>query len=216
MKHIALIFSLFLGRSLFAQDQPKVVQFSGFVMTSDSLQAVPYTHVTIPKRGRVASANNEGYFSFAAEAGDTLYFTCIGFKPSVHILPKEMDKDKYAVIQLMTKTEYYLKGTVIYPWGDRDGFIKAFRDLRLPKDDLQRAEDNMDPQMLAALAQQLQPNGAEASSAALRGNAIQKSYFGQRPANNLMNPFAWYDLYKAAKNGDLKVKTKSTLPPLKD
>ncbi len=216
MKHIALVFSLFLGGSLFAQDQPKVVQFSGFVMTSDSLQAVPYTYVTIPKRGRVASANNEGYFSFAAEAGDTLYFTCIGFKPSIHILPVEMDKDKYAVIQLMTKTEYYLKGTVIYPWGDRDGFIKAFRDLRLPKDDLQRAEENMDPQMLAALAQQLQPNGAEASSAALRGNAIQKSYFGQRPANNLMNPFAWYDLYKAAKNGDLKVKTKSDLPPLKD
>jgi hypothetical protein len=173
---------------LFAQDQPKVVQFSGFVMTSDSLQAVPYTYVTIPKRGRVASANNEGYFSFAAEAGDTLYFTCIGFKPSIHILPTEMDKDKYAVIQLMTKTEYYLKGTVIYPWGDRDGFIKAFRDLRLPKDDLQRAEENMDPQMLAALAQQLQPNGAEASSAALERQCDSKIVFWSAPCQQPNEP----------------------------
>ncbi len=216
MKKILFAFSIILSFSAVAQEEKKVVQFSGFVMTSDSLQGVPYTHITIRNRGRVATAGADGFFSFAAQEGDTLYFTCIGFKPSVYILPQTLEKDKYSVIQLMSRTEYYLKGTIIYPWGDKDGFKRAFRDLKLPKDDLQRAEENMDPQMLAALAQQLQPSGGEASSRALRTSAYQKSYWGQSPPNNLLNPFAWYDLYKSIKRGDLKIKSKSDLPPLKD
>jgi hypothetical protein len=216
MKNIFVFFFLILSQLCISQETKTVVQFSGFVMTSDSLQAVPFTHISITKRGKVSTAGPDGFFSFAAEAGDTLYFTCIGFKPSIYILPKVLEKNKYSVIQLMSKTEYYLKGTVVYPWGDRDGFMKAFRDLRLPKDDLQRAEENMDPQMLAALAQQLQPNGAEASSASLRSSAVNKSYYGQRPPNNLLNPFAWFELYKSAKKGELKLKNQSELPPLKD
>ncbi len=210
-----LIFST--NNSILAQgNEPKVVQFSGLVMTSDSLQAIPFTHVIIRNRGRVATANQEGYFSFAAQAGDTLYFTCVGYKPSVYVLNKVLEKDNYSIIQLMTRDNIWLPGTIVYPWGDKDGFKRAFRELRVPKDDLQRAEENMDPQMLMALAQQLQLSGSEASSAALRNSAVQKSYWGQQPANNLLNPFAWYSLYKAAKNGDLKVQQKSDLPPLKD
>jgi hypothetical protein len=217
LKFIYLGLLSLLSVFAFAQDrEPKVVQFSGFAMTSDSLQGVPYTHVTIRNRGRVATASAEGFFSFAAQEGDTLYFTCIGFKPSVYILPKVLDKEKYSVIQLMSRTEYYIGGVIIYPWGDKDGFKRAFRDLKLPKDDLQRAEENMDPQMLAALAQQLQPSGAEAASYSLRSGSVRKSYYGQSAPNNLLNPFAWYSLYKAAKNGDLKIKDKSDLPPLKD
>jgi hypothetical protein len=216
MKKYLFVILCSLSIAVFAQDEKKVVQFSGFVMTSDSLQGVSYTHITIRNRGRVATAGADGFFSFAAEEGDTLYFTCIGFRPSVYILPQTLDKDKYSVIQLMSRTEYYLKGTIIYPWGDKDGFKRAFRDLKLPKDDLQRAEDNMDPQMLAALAQQLQPSGGEASSRSLRTAAFERSYWGQSPPNNLLNPFAWYDLYKSIRKGELKIKNKSELPPLQD
>lgn len=217
MRIVLLVLIAYLPVFGFGQgnEEPKVVQFSGFVMTSDSLQGISFTHITIRNRGRVATANADGYFSFAAQAGDTLFFTCIGFTPAVYVLPKVLEKDNYSVIQLMSRTEYYLKGTVIYPWGDRDGFRRAFRELRVPKDDLQRAEENMDPQMLMALAQQLQPSGREAGSTALRQSAYQKSYWGQQPANNLLNPFAWYELYRAAKKGDLKIKNKSDLPPLK-
>src|SRR6218665_3443827 len=116
-KILLVMLTLGVNSSIFAQsNEPKVVQFSGLVMTSDSLQAIPFTHVTIRNRGRVATANQDGYFSFAAQAGDTLYFTCIGFRPSVYILPKVLEKDNYSVIQLMSHTEYYLKGTVVYPW----------------------------------------------------------------------------------------------------
>ncbi len=59
----------------------KVIQFSGYALTSDSLMGIPFVHVTILNRGRVATAGPDGFFSFAAVEGDTLYFTNVGYRP---------------------------------------------------------------------------------------------------------------------------------------
>ena len=135
-KQLLLILWLALSFSAFSQNatEEKLIQFSGLVMTSDSLQAVPFTTVTIKNRMRGVSANAEGFFSFAAHLGDTIFFTSVGYKPAVYIIPTNLDVDKYSVIQLMTKTEYYLRPTIIYPWGSREAFRQAFLDLRAPSD----------------------------------------------------------------------------------
>ena len=195
---------------LFAQKKEpvKVIQFSGYALTADSLMGVPFTHITVLNRGRVASAGPDGFFSFPALIGDTLIFTCVGFTPVQYIVPK-LDGDKFSVVQLMTKSLQYLPTTVIYPWGDRSHFPEAFKELRLPEDQLDIAKRNLDRERLAALGEKLEHDGGEATSQALRNNSIKTYYYGQTPPQNIFNPLAWAEFIKAWKNGDFKKKNTS-------
>lgn len=180
-----------------------LIQFSGFVLTADSLMGVPFAHITVLNRGRVATAGPDGFFSFAAHRGDTLYFTSVGYKPSVYVIPRNMPGDKYSVIQLMTSTDYYIREAIIYPWSD---FRQAFLELRLPDDDLDRARRNLERERLAELGEKLDIDGAEASKNYIRSNSAKTYYFRQAPQQNLFNPLAWAEFIKAWKRGDFKKK----------
>lgn len=209
MKKITFIVSLFcfLSATSFGQETPdRLIGFSGYALTSDSLMGVPFTHITILNRGRVATAGPDGFFSFAAREGDTLYFTCIGFTPSMYVIPKKLETDKFSVIQMMTKQDIWGPKTIIYPWGGRDDFPRAFRDLRLPDDDIQRAKRNMDRERLAELGEKLEQDGGEASSLALRNTSAKTYYYGQTPPQNIFNPLAWAEFIRAWKRGDFKKK----------
>lgn len=190
----------------------KIVQFSGFVMTSDSLMGIPYANVFVKKSNRGTTANAEGYFSLVAEEGDTLIFSSLGFSPLVYVLPADLKSDKYSVIQLMTKTTYHLQPTIIFPWGDKDGFKRAFRDARPPKDAEERAEENTNRQLLEALGESLPPDGNEAATKFMQQRAVRYTYYGQNAPNNLINPLAWAEFFKAWKRGDYKKKEKYVQP----
>ncbi len=180
-----------------------IIQFSGYALTADSLMGVPFAHITILNRGRVATAGPDGFFSFAAHRGDTLYFTSVGYKPSVYVIPRSLPGDKYSVIQLMTTTDYYMRDIIIYPWSD---FRQAFLDLRLPDDDLDRARRNLERERLAELGEKLDIDGAEASKNYIRANSTKTYYYRQAPQQNLFNPLAWAEFIKAWKRGDFKKK----------
>jgi hypothetical protein len=190
--------------------QSRVIQFSGYALTADSLMGVPFAHITIMNRGRVATAGPDGFFSFAAMTNDTLIFTCVGFKPSQYIIPDKLEGDKFSVFQVMAKSDLYLPTTIIYPWGDRTNFAQYFKDLRLPEDDIDRAKRNLDRERLAAIGEKLEADGREASSQALRGTAVKNYYYGQTPPQNIFNPLAWAEFIKAWKRGDFKKKSSSS------
>lgn len=197
--------------SLFAQVEtlespPRLIQFSGYALTADSLMGVPFAHITVMNRGRVATAGPDGFFSFAARLGDTLFFTCVGYKPTYYILPRVMDGDKFSVIQMMTRDNYYLPETVIYPWGDREGFRRAFVTLELVDDNLEKAKRNMERKMLAELAEKLETDGGEATDKAIRATSAKTYYYGQAPPQNIFNPLAWAEFIRAWKRGDFKKK----------
>ncbi len=197
--------------SLFSQadtvsSTPRLIQFSGYALTADSLMGVPFAHITVMNRGRVATAGPDGFFSFAARLGDTLFFTCIGYKPTYYILPKVMDGDKFSVIQMMTRDNYYLPETVIYPWGDREGFRRAFVTLELVDDNLERAKRNMERKMLAELAETLENDGGEATDRTIRATSAKTYYYGQAPPQNIFNPLAWAEFIRSWKRGDYKKK----------
>ncbi len=167
---------------------------------------VPFAHVTVLNQGRITQAGPDGFFSFAARVGDTLFFTSIGYKPAYYIIPIDLTGDKFSVIQLMTKTEYYMNPIIIYPWGDREGFKQAFKDLRLPDDDIERAKKNLERERLAELGEKLEMDGGEATSIALRNNSAKTYFYKQGPAQNIFNPLAWAEFIRAWKNGDFKKK----------
>lgn len=182
----------------------KVIQFSGYALTSDSLMGVPFTHITILNRGRIAQSGPDGFFSFAAVLGDTLYFTCIGFQPVRYVIPRTLDGDKFSVIQLMTKSDNYLPVTVIYPWGDRSNFDEYFKDLRLPRDKMDIAQQNLDRERLKELGRRLEPDALEASQNAMGNRNATNYYYGQVAPQNIFNPLAWAEFIKAWQNGQFK------------
>lgn len=194
---------VFAQKSVPVSEEKKLIQFSGYALTSDSLMGVPFAHITILNRGRVATAGPDGFFSFAAQEGDTLVFTSVSYKPTIYVIPYNLGSDKYSVIQLLTKTEYYKDPIIIYPWSD---FRQAFLDLRLPDDDLERARKNMDRERLAELGEKLERDGDEATSMYMRANSQRTYYYRQAPQQNIFNPLAWAEFIRAWKRGDFKKK----------
>jgi hypothetical protein len=202
LRSITFFALAFISAALAQPKEDKLIQFSGYALTADSLMGVPFAHITILNRGRLATAGPDGFFSFAAHEGDTLYFTSVGYRPSVYIIPEKLPTDKFSVIQMMTKTDYYLPTTVIYPWGDRKNFDPYFVNLRLPDDDLQRARNNMDRERLAELGEKLEYDGNEYATRALRASSARTYYYGQTPPQNIFNPLAWAEFIRAWKRGD--------------
>ncbi|MCS6934302.1 MAG: carboxypeptidase-like regulatory domain-containing protein [Chitinophagales bacterium] len=207
MTRLPLLLCLLLSYSLaLAQaGERKLIQFSGYAMSADSLMGVPFAHITIVNRGLAATAGPDGFFSFAAHEGDTLLFTCIGFKPVVYIIPTNLETDKYSVIQLMTKTEYYLPETLILPWR-REDFGTVFIYTKPPEDDLERARRNLEREKLAELGAKLEQDAYEGTNIALRQTSSRYYYYRSTPPQNIFNPLAWAEFIRAWKRGDFMKK----------
>ena len=213
LKKLFLLLGFCLPLLLIAQGNDRqLVQFSGFVMSADSMMGIPYVHIGIKGTHRMSTAGGDGFFSFAATEGDTLIFTSIGFKPATYYIPRNVENNKLSVIQLMIKAEYNLPTISIYPWGDREGFKRAFRELRLPKDLIERAEENTNRQLLAALGESLPIDGGEATTRYLQTQAARYYYYGQGAPQNIFNPLAWAEFIRAIKRGDFKKKDSPKLP----
>jgi hypothetical protein len=208
---IALLLLAFATQVFSQKKDIKIVQFSGYVLTADSLIGIPFVHITTMNRGRVALAGPDGYFSFAAAEGDTLFFTSVGFRPVVYIVPSKLEGDKYSVIQPMTRSTDYLPTTYIFPW-KRENFHEVFMETHPPETDLERAKRNLDREHLIALGAKMDPDGREASSQSLRSSSAAKYYYGQVAPQNIFNPLAWAQFIQAWKNGDFKQKKATDTP----
>ena len=152
----------------------------------------------------VAEAGADGYFSFAAAAGDTLYFTSVGFKPATYVLPKKLENENYSVIQPMTHDAQFLPTTFIYPWS-REDFHVVFMETHPPKTDMDRAMENLSKERLRAAGFKLAPDGTEMGERDLRSSSAAKYYYGQVAPQNIFNPLAWAQFIQAWKDGELKV-----------
>ncbi|MCW3127152.1 MAG: hypothetical protein JWO03_2810 [Bacteroidetes bacterium] len=189
-----------------------VVQFSGFAMSSDSMIGIPFVHIGLRGTTRGGYARADGFFSFAVNEGDTLILTCIGYVPTSYIVPGNVEDNKLSTIIQMARTNYPLTQVDIYYWGDRSKFRPAFLALKLDKSLEQRAADNTNASLLAALAQDLPIDGGEAAQRYMQIRAAQAYYYGQQAPQNIFNPLAWAEFIRALKRGDFKKKADPQLP----
>ena len=86
MKKIIFIFILLMPlQNLFAQhgNSKHVIQFSGMVLSSDSLEVLPYAVIYDKTNGMGTYSNYSGFFTFAAAEGDSISFSYVGFKKTV-------------------------------------------------------------------------------------------------------------------------------------
>src|SRR5690606_26951545 len=98
------------------------IQFSGVVLTSDSIIPIPFVNVTIKGKPYGDYSNFQGYYSFVAEKGDTVQFSHVEYANTYFVIPDSLHEFKYHVIQVLTRDTVYLPGTIITPVPTRSTF----------------------------------------------------------------------------------------------
>ena len=206
MVRLLLIFtalsSTLITKSLFSQNS--FIQFSGVVVSQDSLKPVPYCSIIDKATKRGTTSDYFGYFSFVANKGDTIEFSSIGYKKSSFIIPDTLSTDKYSLIQVMFQDTILLKTAVVYPWPSKEQFAKAFVETEIPNDDFKRAMKNLSRSQLNERMKFTPMDGGLNFKWQQQQIQSKLYYAGQYPPNNLLNPIAWAKFIEAWKRGDFK------------
>lgn len=210
LKLISAIGLLLFALGAMAQDEQerKLIQFSGVIVSADSLKPVPFCNIIIKGKNRGTISDYYGYFSFVAQKGDTVQFSSIGFKKARFVIPDSLAGKAYSLIQTMSADTVMLAEAVVYPWPTKEQFRQAFLDLRLPDDDMVFAQRNLEQ---AAMKERIEAMGMDGSMNfryAMQQRTAQLYHAGQLPPNNLLNPIAWYKFIKAWQEGAFKRKKK--------
>jgi hypothetical protein len=185
-----------------------LIQFSGVVITSDSLNPVPFASVIISNTGRGTITDIYGYFSFVAQKGDSVIFSAIGFERAKYTIPTELKHNRYSLIQTLVRDTILLKEQVIYPWPTREQFRQAFLAMEIPDSDYDRAQRNLDPNEMVARMDNMMPSGAETFKYSMQEYQSTIYHAGQATPLQLLNPLAWSQFIQAWKRGDFQSERK--------
>ena len=183
-----------------------VVQLYGVVMTADSLKAIPLASIVVNKKGRGTITNNDGVFSIAVNKGESITFSCVGFKNRTITIPQNLVGNQYSVIQLMINDTNFLPATILKPRPTREQFERDFVNNKVNDDMYEVARKNTDEARNRILLNSLPSDGREAVNYQLRQQANKYYYAGQIPPMNILNPAAWADFIQSWKRGDYKRK----------
>lgn len=199
-----IILLVLVGMVKSTVSQTNLIQFSGVVVSQDSLQPVPYCSIIDKKTKRGTTSDYFGYFSFVASKGDTINFSCIGYKKTSFVIPDTLSTNKYSLIQVLFQDTILLKTVVVYPWPSKEQFAKAFVETEIPNDDYKRAMKNLSRSQLNERMQFTPMDGGLNFKWQQQQIQSKLYYAGQYPPNNLLNPIAWAKFIEAWKRGDFK------------
>ena len=209
LKLIRLLPSLFLivyNLTINAQNNESFIQFSGIVVSEDSLQPVPFCTIIDKETKRGTTSDYFGYFSFVASKGDSISFSSIGYKKNTFIIPDTLTSNKYSLIQVMYSDTIILKTAVIYPWPSKEQFAKAFVETKIPNDDYKRAMSNLSRSQLQERMEFTPMDGGLNFKWQQQQIQSKLYYAGQYAPITLLNPYAWAKFIEAWRRGDFKKK----------
>jgi len=203
-------FLLLLGRAdVYGQRKndlkDELVQFSGYVR---DLQHRPLSNVNIiilnERRG--TTSDIKGMFSFVVRYNDTILFSHMGHKGTIHVIPDSLEGQQYPADIFLVSDTFQLAEVRIYPWKTYQEFKEAFLALDLPDDDEQRAYHN-----IALIKTQIKMNrhGASASPTIAFRDVMRQEYnqlytAGQSPYYTIFDPLRWAKFFNSLKRGDFK------------
>ena len=204
------IFCLMISFSLKAQEQERLVQFSGLVLdgSDESLYPVPYANILVKGKSRGTYSDFKGFFSIVLEKNDTIVFSAIGYKTVEVVIPEEVKDNRYTIVQLMTQDAVNLPETVVFPWPSREHFKLEFLAMDVTPELQERAMRNLANETLERMRSEVITDGNENADYFLRQQAREFYYVGQQPPMNIINPIAWKKFFDSWKAGDFKKKDK--------
>lgn len=204
MRSFLIIPVILFSFQMKAQMPDSVIQFSGLTMSSDSLMAIPFVNIYSLQSKSGSTANYNGFFSFAANKGDSIKFSAVGYKDEVFVIPQNLADNKYSVIQLMTQDTIFLAETIIYPWPSKEDFKQAFLSYDIPDDYYEIARKNLERDRLKEIGEEMAMD-ADMNADYQTKQLAQKIYYaGQYPPMRIFDVFAWKEFIEAWKRGDFK------------
>jgi hypothetical protein len=184
-------------------NKEELIQFSGIIR---NLEHYPLGHVNIVvlNTSRGTTADGRGIFSFVVHPKDTVLFSHIGYKPTIHVIPDSLGTDQYPSDIFLVSDTFRLAEVKIFPWKTYQEFKEAFIALEMPTDDEQRAMKN-----IALIKTQIKMNDYNASPNMNFREVMQQQYNklyyeGQYPYYTVFDPMRWADFFKALKSGEFK------------
>ncbi len=207
-----LIFAigLFLGSTIASgQTERKVIQFSGIVVSGDSLQPVPFTSITVRHTYRGTMSDYYGFFSFVAQVNDTIEFSSVGYRKAQYVIPADLKDSRYSIIQVLNSDTFNLPATVVYGWPSVQDIEAALLAAPVPDDDIERARRNLAPEKISEMAMTMPMDASMNYRNSTQQFNTRLYNAGQIPMNNLLNPIAWARFVESWKKGDFRKKTPS-------
>jgi len=203
---VVLIFLVFTGD---AEGQRKrdrddeLVQFSGIIR---DLQHVPlsYVNIIILNERRGTTSDNRGMFSFVVNPGDTILFSHMGHKSTIHIIPDSLGGQQYPADIFMVSDTFQLAEVRIYPWKTYQEFKEAFLALDLPDDDQQRAYHNIALIKTQIMMNDPGPNPNINFREVMKQQYNQLYTAGQYPYYTIFDPMRWARFFESLRRGDFK------------
>ena len=186
-----------------AERLDELIQFTGIIVTPDSLQAVSDVNIRIAGTMMGTVSNDQGFFAVVVKRTDTLLFSCIGYRSVQYVVPYSLTGQKYTMIQTMSQDTFFLGEAIVKPYISKELFEHYFVNLEVPG--TEGPLDGLDPETIRELAYAMEMDGTDNSKYYLRQEAGKYYYTGQMVPINLMNPFAWAQFIKAWKSGKLKI-----------
>jgi hypothetical protein len=199
--------------SVVPADTTKVIQFSGVVMTNDSIPLfIPFAHLRVKGRYQGASSDHEGFFTLAAKGGDTIIISSIGFKSQDLYIPDTLKGKGYLVNVFLARDTTLLEEVTLYPWPTPERFKYAFLAMEVNQDAMDLARRNLAIEELKARAYAMGYSAEEMQRYAINmqnqqmynHNRFYGANGGAAILGALSNPFSWAQLFEAIKRGDFK------------
>jgi len=196
--HIVLLF--FVLNAFGQEADPKVIQFTGVIFGPDSTSVIPGVHIYVPKAGRGTTSNPYGFFSMPVLEGDSVVFSAVGFERESYVVPPHQNDQSLKTIVTLTEDIAFLEEVEVFPYPSETMFKEAVLAVQLPnQDDINNLEAWLARQYMREAYKDLpaSPGANHRYFMDLQMQGIQNRY--SRPANNLLNPFAWAKFIRSLK-----------------
>lgn len=183
--------------------EDELVQFSGMVRDLQH-RPLPSVNIIILNERRGTTTDRRGMFSFVVRPNDTILFSHMGHKGTIHVIPDSLGGQQYPADIFLVSDTFQLAEVRIYPWKTYHEFKEAFLALDLPDDDEQRAYHN-----IALIKTQIKMN-KNGPSPNINFREVMKQQYnqlytaGQMPYYTIFDPMRWSKFFESLRSGDFK------------
>lgn len=194
-KYLIVIFflttSLVTAQEVDTHNTADSIQISGVVINADSLQQIPNATIQINNQPLGFATDTSGYFSFFAQAYDTITFTSIGYREGKFVVPEGLQGLNYSLVETLVPDTMMLDEVTVYPLPSADEFVESFRDLSLiytdkyeaMRDNIERVDTMEDEELFLSKYQPVDINFGY--------GRMYNNQWGPIPSNNFLNPAQW-------------------------
>ncbi len=202
---LLLLFSPDLHGQRKIDPEDELVQFSGIVRDLQH-RTLPYVNIIILNERRGTTSDDRGMFSFVVRPNDTILFSHMGHKGTIHVIPDSLAGQQYPADIFMVSDTFHLAEVRIYPWKTYQEFKEAFLALDLHDEDEQRAYQN-----IALIKTQIKLNRyGDVPSPSVNFREVMRQEYnqlytaGQSPYYTIFDPLRWAKFFESLKRGDFR------------